>query len=254
MPNLIAAKIPFLDHLLMMGRPWATGLGIPPHSTTLHQHAPLRPLKRRFVAPFLSVAIAHPALAAGSSFAEGTMVTLQSEERTAGPVSYDIDSTLLPRPLAPIPARGGLANGFNATEQLALTHWFQPGGRHIVGISFGWTSAAPARHAPTPQTNAAPQSLDLGIRLRSRFGGGRHLDIYAWAQTPEIAPLRDAMGMIWEKQQPTFGTRVEVQWASSRTRGLVPEFGAIGVQLQGDSRLVLRAKKGGPMLYYRAKF
>ena len=182
------------------------------------------------------------------------MVTLQAEARTADAASYDIDRTLLPLPLAPTSARGGLPNGFNATEQLALTQWFWPNGRHIFGVSFGWTSPAPARHSLTPPNNAAPQSLDLGIRFRSGFGGGRHLDIYAWAQTPEIAPLRDAMGMIWEKQQPTFGTRVEVQWASSRTRGLVPEFGAIGVQLQGDSRLVLRAKKGGPMLYYRAKF
>ena len=33
-----------------------------------------------------------------------------------------------------------------------------------------------------------------------------------------------------------------------------PEFGAIGVQLQGDSRLLLRVRRGGPMLYYRAKF
>ena len=33
-----------------------------------------------------------------------------------------------------------------------------------------------------------------------------------------------------------------------------PELGAIGVQLQGDSRLLLRVRRGGPMLYYRAKF
>jgi len=45
-----------------------------------------------------------------------------------------------------------------------------------------------------------------------------------------------------------------VQWTSSRAGSLVPEFGAIGVQLQGDSRLLLRVRRGGPMLYYRAKF
>lgn len=33
-----------------------------------------------------------------------------------------------------------------------------------------------------------------------------------------------------------------------------PELGAIGVQLQGDSRFLLRVRRGGPMLYYRAKF
>jgi hypothetical protein len=80
------------------------------------------------------------------------------------------------------------------------------------------------------------------------------LDIAAWARAPQWSQPQDAMGLIWQSQQPVYGTRVEVQWASSRTRGLVPEFGAIGVQLQGGSRLVLRARKGGPMLYYRAKF
>ena len=63
------------------------------------------------------------------------------------------------------------------------------------------------------------------------------------------------MGLIWGRDQGSnFGTRLEVQWSASRTRGLVPELGAIGVQLQGDARLVLRARRGGPMVYYRAKF
>ena len=71
----------------------------------------------------------------------------------------------------------------------------------------------------------------------------------AWAEAPP-----DAVDLIWQREHLVYGTRLEVQWASSRTRGLVPEFGAIGVQLQGGSRLVLRARRGGPMLYYRAKF
>ena len=35
---------------------------------------------------------------------------------------------------------------------------------------------------------------------------------------------------------------------------LEPEFGAIGVKLEGDSQLLLRTRSGGPMLYYRTKF
>ena len=66
--------------------------------------------------------------------------------------------------------------------------------------------------------------------------------------------MPNAMGMIWQQDQPRFGTRLEVQWSSSRTRGLVPEFGAIGLQLEGNSRLLLRARGGGPMLYYRTRF
>lgn len=89
-----------------------------------------------------------------------------------------------------------------------------------------------------------PASLDLGVRWRSRLDGTHHVDISAWARAPQWSPSQDALGMIWQTQQPVYGTRVEVQWASSKTRGLVPEFGAIGVQLQGGSRLVLRAQGG----------
>ena len=67
-------------------------------------------------------------------------------------------------------------------------------------------------------------------------------------------PQGGAPAVLRLRCQPVRGTRLEVQWSASRTRGLVPELGAIGVQLQGDARLVLRARRGGPMVYYRAKF
>jgi len=50
--------------------------------------------------------------------------------------------------------------------------------------------------------------------------------------------------LIWQREHLVYGTRLEVQWASSRTRGLVPEFGAIGVQLQAahfQEEILLRA-------------
>ena len=139
------------------------------------------------------------------------------------------------------------------TDFIDVTRWLTPDAPHRVGMSLGLNTAAPPAGGFAAQ-GQGPVSLDLGVRWRSRLEGGRHLDVSAWAQPPQRGPSPDAMGLIWQAQQPVYGTRVEVQWASSRTRGLVPEFGAIGVQLQGNSRLVLRARKGGPMLYYRAKF
>ena len=97
----------------------------------------------------------------------------------------------------------------------------------------------------------SPQAFDLGVRWRSQLDRRVQLDIHAWARTSQLHAMPNAMGMIWHQDQPTFGTRVEVQWSSSRTRGLVPEFGAVGLQLEGNSRLLLRARRGGPMLYYR---
>ena len=150
------------------------------------------------------------------------------------------------------PSFGG---GTNATEHIDITRWLTPDAPRSLGFSLGLSSAAPSASTLAPPVPAAPTRLDLGVRWRSRLDSGRHLHVAAWAQAPQRAQPPDALGMIWQTQpQPVYGTRVEVQWASSRTHGLVPEFGAVGVQLQSGSRLVLRAKKGGPMLYYRAKF
>ena len=81
-------------------------------------------------------------------------------------------------------------------------------------------------------------------------------EIYAEAKARGYSAkaMRDAQGMIWQQDQPAFGTRLEVQWSSSLAPGWAPEFGAIGLQLEGNSRLLLRARGGGPMLYYRTKF
>jgi len=201
--------------------------------------------------------LAPAAWAADGQFADDAMAAWQEETRSTASPGYEVNSLVLPSLDAPLawgtPQRPGLGSGSNATQRIDVTRWLTPDAPHQLGMSLGLNSAAPPAGAFAPQGPAAPASLDLGVRWRSRLDSGRHLDVSAWAQAPRMVQAPDAMGLIWQ-QQPTYGTRVEVQWASSRTRGLVPEFGAIGVQLQGGSRLVLRAKKGGPMLYYRAKF
>ena len=197
------------------------------------------------------------------------MAALQAEPRAAAS-AYEVQSIVLPQwgdgswgtPAQRSPGTAGGWAAASATQHTDITRWLTPDAPASVGFSLGLSSAAPSA-ASLANANASgltagaatPTSLDLGVRWRSRLAGGRHLDVSAWAQTPQLAPSPDAMGLIWQQQQqPMYGTRVEMQWASSKTRGLVPEFGAIGVQLQGGSRLVLRARKGGPMLYYRAKF
>ena len=194
----------------------------------------------------VGLAAASAAWGADLRFADQAWAGLQQE--ASGPSSaYELNSTVLPR-----------LGDTDATQHIGVTRWLNPDSPNAwgrFGLSLGVSAPAPsAATAPLAAGAVAPAGLDLGVRWRSRLDSRRHLDITAWAHAPSWRPPQDAMGMIWQSQQLMYGTRVEVQWASSRTHGLVPEFGAVGVQLQGGSRLVLRARKGGPMLYYRAKF
>lgn len=185
------------------------------------------------------------------------------EETAALSTPLEIQRAVLPSVgdgtlAAPGVPLGQAGISFNQIQHIDVTKWLTPataGPWGQFGLSLGWSAPGPGA-ATTPLANdSMPLTrLDWGMRWRSRLDSGRHLDIAAWARAPQWSQPRDAMGLIWQSQQPVYGTRVEVQWASSKTRGLLPEFGAIGVQLQGGSRLVLRARKGGPMLYYRAKF
>jgi hypothetical protein len=208
------------------------------------------------------------AMAAGAAWAADSPFASAAkdawhQETAALSTPPEVTSAVLPSVAEAAPAPqtlplGHAAVNFNQTQHVEITQWLVPPSSRAwgrFGLSLGLSGPGPATAAATLVNNSIPpSSLDWGMRWRTPLDGGRHLDIAAWARTPQWSQPQDAMGLIWQSQQPTFGTRVEVQWASSRTRGLVPEFGAIGVQLQGGSRLVLRARKGGPMLYYRAKF
>lgn len=197
-----------------------------------------------------------------SSFADEARSAVQAET-TALSTPVEIQGMVLPNVADGPSAAQGAALGqagshFNQTQHLDVTRWLTPEATNAwgrFGLSMGLSAPAPGAAAlPLANASVTPTNLDWGMRWRSRLTSGRHLDITAWTRAPQWAQPQDAMGLIWQSQQPTYGTRVEVQWASSRTRGLIPEFGAVGVQLQGGSRLVLRARKGGPMVYYRAKF
>lgn len=188
------------------------------------------------------------ATAAETDFGTQAMALVQTQ---AGATSLEMTADTYPTLSDPV--LQSLQRG-NAVQQIGVTQWISPDRPHSMGLSLG--VATPSGAIPFPSATAlpAPIGIDLGVRWRSRLTGGRQLDVSAWARAPQNTPATDAMGLIWSAQQPTYGTRVEMQWASSRTGGIVPEFGAIGMQLQSGSRVVLRAKRGGPMLYYRAKF
>lgn len=214
---------------------------------------------RRWAAACCCLAAAPMAWGADTPFADDARAAWQ-EEAKGFAAAYEVSHTVLPRMADPSAGSSQPGSSIHSTQHLEITRWLAPdargseGGRGF-GLSLGVSAPALSAAAPTfAVAPMGPTSLDLGVRWRSRLEGSRHVDISAWAKAPQWSPAPDALGMVWQTQQPVYGTRVEMQWASSRTRGLVPEFGAVGVQLQGGSRLVLRARKGGPMLYYRARF
>lgn len=221
----------------------------------------IAPHRCRMAAACSCLAASSMAWSADAPFADEARAIWQEEAQRFAP-AYEVHSALLPSVADASagaqtsgPARPG--SGFNSTQHLEITRWLTPDARGSggFGLLLGLSAPGPSATAQALATRPmGPASLDLGVRWRSRLDGTHHVDISAWARAPQWSPSQDVLGMIWQTQQPVYGTRVEVQWASSKTRGLVPEFGAIGVQLQGGSRLVLRARKGGPMLYYRARF
>lgn len=140
-----------------------------------------------------------------------------------------------------------------AAQRLDFTGWSRPG-RLGAGLSLGvWSIDS----APLPTGTMSAPSLwtpQLGVHWRMPLANRLRLNISGWI------PLQanDAARSSWPLQNPdaAYAARLEVQWSSPRWGGLIPEYGAIGVQLQGSSsgRLLLRARHGGPMIYYRAKF
>ena len=140
-----------------------------------------------------------------------------------------------------------------AAQRLDVTGWSRPG-RLGVGLSLGvWASNS----APLPSGTMNVSSLwtpQLGAHWRMPLSNRLQLNVSGWIPLQE----NDAARSSWPLQNPdiAYAARLEMQWSSPRWGGLIPEYGAIGVQLQGGSsgRLLLRARHGGPMIYYRARF
>lgn len=145
----------------------------------------------------------------------------------------------------PWPARPGVMD-----RRFSVTRWNATG----AGLSFGVLGTSwmtPAGAESNAFTQWAPQ---LGVHWRGALTGRWQLQLSGWAglASADAATPGAIDGSRWNRGAYT--AQVEVQWQSARWRGLIPEFGAVGVQLQGGSRLMLRARHGGPMVYYRARF
>jgi hypothetical protein len=95
---------------------------------------------------------------------------------------------------------------------------------------------------------AARPSAGIGFRWRSHFGERQRLDVATWRHLP--AADDDDAGV----PVAPLTTRIEMQFIPPKNRGLGMESGAIGLQLSSDTKLQLKIRRGGPMLYYRSRF
>ena len=229
-----------------------------------------RPSARRvpaWVTAPLWLAASGVALAVDTDFSAQAVAWASVPQRAASAFEFSVAdypslSTAPGTDASPAGLASPTASGAGTVQSHTLTHWMHPERPRSLGVSLGLSTltspAAPLSSNAVASAQAAPAAallgMDMGVRWRSQLDVRRQLDVAAWARAPQNARTPDAMQLIWLAQQPSYGTRVEMQWSSSRTAGLVPEFGAVGVQLESGSRLVVRAKRGKPMLYYRAKF
>ena len=139
--------------------------------------------------------------------------------------------------------------------RIDVTHWLSTDPSGGLGISMGWAQPTPSNR-PTPLL--LPDTLwepTFGVHWRHTVARGMQLDISTWAQAPyggQLVP--GALDLVWQHDSARYGARLEVQWAAPRFGGLLPEYRAIGIRLEGHSQLLLRARSGGPMVYYRTKF
>ncbi|MCE1249987.1 MAG: hypothetical protein LWW82_04585 [Comamonadaceae bacterium] len=140
-----------------------------------------------------------------------------------------------------------------APLRLDVTQWLPAGGGSHLGFSLGVSGTRDVPAPQHPQLNTAWEPT-LGVHWRSQLSGSTRLEVSTWARAPYASRTPDVQNLIWTNDAPPYGARLEVQWAAPRFGGLLPEVGAVGVKLEGNSQLLLRSRAGGPMLYYRSKF
>ncbi|WP_313077352.1 hypothetical protein [Melaminivora sp.] len=220
--------------------------------------APLPPFASLCLAALAGCLLAAPparAALAGEGLAAQAGVALAEEAQGPARQAVQAPYTLRSEDAAAfidLPGAGTTARqDGGALRYTDVTGWLTPGRASSLGLTLGLVSAQPGDGAA-----AAPGALayDLGMRWRLRMDARKHLDVQAWTRQSQFSATPQALSMVWSHSPAAVGARMEVQWKASRTGGLIPEFGAVGVQLQGDAKLLLRARRGGPMVYYRAKF
>ncbi len=133
-------------------------------------------------------------------------------------------------------------------KRVAVTGWYgNPSPRAAawgLGLSLPGYSQQPNRYDSTARA-------DLGLRWRSAEEGQGRVHLGLWQRvTPDAPSLAQQIAV-----QPSFDTRLEMQFSAASARGIRFELGgALGMQLNKDEKIMLRAKRGKPMVYYRALF
>lgn len=172
-------------------------------------------------------------------FADAALGAVPITATGESPLNLEIEASRPPRLDQP--------EGPFSTTRLDFTHW--PHNASDNGrIGFALGLSIPRSAVLDPRFG---QSVDVGVRWRSTLDSTRRIDVSAWRR---VTPAPDAISMINTTQPGLYATRVEMQFTAGRSRGLVTELGAIGMQLESGAKLSLRTKYGKPMLYYRAQF
>ncbi len=132
-------------------------------------------------------------------------------------------------------------------RRLAVTGWAIASAPHEAGWGLGL--ALPAQSGQLGGNNG----VDLGLRWRSATNAQGQLRASVWLRT---ATLPDTPSLAQQiSETPNLNTRLELQLGAASAKGIRFELGgALGFQLNKDEKLVLRASRGKPMLYYRAQF
>jgi hypothetical protein len=128
------------------------------------------------------------------------------------------------------------------------------GGASGFGPTVGMSNLAPPPGTlpGTGSLAAAQPAVDLGIHWRHTLASERRIDITAsrrmgaGPETPVAAPAQAAIYRA--------SVELNLNKPAEASRGFVLERGSLGFQMEGGGRLMLRAKKGRPMIYYRNTF
>lgn len=115
-----------------------------------------------------------------------------------------------------------------------------------VGVGLQRLTPAMPLDAQRPASQMAPE---VGVRFRTDWRQDRRVDVDAWRSYERPLPGEDA------ERGPSHHARVELQFRQPKdANGLDVPRGAFGIQTGQNSQWVLRAKRGGPMVYYRARW
>lgn len=140
----------------------------------------------------------------------------------------------------------------NANWRLRYVRWSAASERSSLGISMGVDAIQPLlpRGAPSAMLDARNAAVmpEVGVRWRSSWQSNRRVDVGAFG-------AYDASANTPQDERRAYNARVELQFREGRSKlGFDMPHGALGMQLSGNSQMLLRARHGKPVLYYRAKW